>query len=192
MKIESPILERLVTVLNSERLFGHYDAYVDIITENSSIHGENRALRERIREMKSAPPTPSPRTPQVDRATSDERVSLADQAVQVACEVSDGCNNISFDMHGLGKEEAEVQTSEVFPTPEAYQREADLVNELKRQIIEYEYQLNELEQQLGQVRIDLIKLAERHERSSSHWQQQERNLVDEISRKVTNGNGSFK
>ena len=141
-------------------------------------------MRERIRALRSAPPTPTPRTPKIDRSTSGERVILTDQAVQVMRDVSDAFNNISIDLHGLGREEAQVQTTEEFPTPEAYRRETDLVNELKRQVLEYEQQLNELERQLGIVRIDLIKLGERHETSSTHWHQQERNLVEEISRKV--------
>jgi hypothetical protein len=54
VKIEWPILERLVTVLNSERLFGDYDTYADIMNENSRLYGENKFLRKRAREMKSA------------------------------------------------------------------------------------------------------------------------------------------
>lgn len=74
VKIESPVLERIVTVLNSERIFGHYDAYADIMNQNSSIHGENKVLREQLRHY---------RNNNQKQSRNDER-QVSEKAVQIA------------------------------------------------------------------------------------------------------------
>ena len=100
VKIESPILERLVTVLNSERLFGHYDAYADIMNENSRLYGENKLLRERVREMKSAtfitvehpPLVRSPPVPSSRRSSSDQTMKM-DKNIQVSVQLADSTSS---------------------------------------------------------------------------------------------------
>ena len=100
VKIESPILERLVTVLNSERLFGHYDAYADIMNENSRLYGENKLLRERVREMKSAtfitvehpPLVRSPLVPSSRRSSSNQTMKM-DKNIQVSVQLADSTSS---------------------------------------------------------------------------------------------------
>ena len=77
----------MIAVLNSERLFGHYDAYADIMSEYNAVQGENRVLRERIRELK------------LDQSSGYDpsmtnHTKAVDQGVQV---VQEGKSSVSVD-----------------------------------------------------------------------------------------------
>ena len=90
VKIESPVLERVVTVLNSERFFGHYDAYADIMNENSSIQGENKVLREQLRHYRNNNQKP------IGSSNDDER-QVSDKCVQNVPICSNSATDPVFD-----------------------------------------------------------------------------------------------
>lgn len=75
VRIESPILERLVAVLNSENLFGHRDKLVEQV---NSVSGENKMLKETIRELKEQ---------------CDSKSERSDQGVQAVRPLVDSAND---------------------------------------------------------------------------------------------------
>jgi len=79
VRIESPILERLVAVLNSEKLFGHRDKLVEQV---NSVSGENKMLKETIRELKE----------QSD-SRRDSKSERSDQGVQAVKPLVDSAND---------------------------------------------------------------------------------------------------
>lgn len=186
VKIESPILERLVTVLNSERLFGHYDAYADIMNENSSLHGENKSLRERVRDMKSKVNAELPAAPSSRRSSSGEQPTAAatktwkiDQSVQVAAKLVDsGC-----DPHAQ-EEEKVVPPPKLNRAVHHHEQQTESQCELTGQVERYQEKLCDLESQLDKVKRELHNLSEKHEAANFDWQRRETNWINEIAQKV--------
>ena len=191
VKIESPILERLVTVLNSERLFGHYDAYADIMNENSRLYGENKLLRERVREMKSAtfitvehpPLVRSPPVPSSRRSSSDQTMKM-DKNIQVSVQLANsGCDPL-VDVEIRPPVEVHRPSTPLEKVAEivAPQRAtAESQCELTGQVEQYQEKLCDLELQLGKVRHELHNLTEKHEAAVIDWKRREANWIDEIA-----------
>ncbi|KZS07494.1 Uncharacterized protein APZ42_028577 [Daphnia magna] len=195
VKIESPILERLVTVLNSEKLFGHYDAYADIMNENSRLYGENRLLRERVREMKSAtfitvehpPPVRSSPT-HSSRPSSAEKILKSDKDIQVSVKVVDsGC-----DPHFV--EDVPQPIVEVHRPPSPKQAQETVVLqqavaetpcELTGQLERYQQKLCDLELELDKVKHELTNVTEKHEASVINWQHREIDWMNQIAQNGT-------
>ena len=185
MKIESPILERLVTVLNSERLFGHYDAYADIMNENSSVHGENKVLRERIRELKSvassthSPPLISSHRRMEERQQSAARIISVDQGVQVARPTVDSASDPVFNV----PDEQPKKTQES-PAVQTIIQISDESANWNRQVQLYEEQLSAVRQELTNVKYELDSLSKKHTTVASDYTQLQKDLMDQINQKV--------
>lgn len=195
VKIESPILERLVTVLNSEKLFGHYDAYADIMNENSRLYGENKLLRERVREMKSAtfitvehpPPVRSSPT-HSSRPSSAEKILKSDKDIQVSAKVVDsGC-----DPHFV--EDVPQPIVEVHRPPSPKQAQETVVLqqavaetpcELTGQLERYQQKLCDLELELDKVKHELTNVTEKHKASVINWQHREIDWMNQIAQNGT-------
>ncbi|KAI9553228.1 hypothetical protein GHT06_021124 [Daphnia sinensis] len=193
VKIESPILERLVTVLNSEKLFGHYDAYADIMNENSRLYGENKLLRERVREMKSAtfitvehpPPIQSSPT-RSSRPSSAAKTLKTDKDIQVSVKVVDS----ACDPHIV--EDVPQPVVEVHRPPSPKQetvvlQQAVVENpcELTGQLQRYQQKLCDLELELDKVKHELHNVTEKHEASVINWQQRETDWMNQIAQNGT-------
>lgn len=195
VKIESPILERLVTVLNSEKLFGHYDAYADIMNENSRLYGENKLLRERVREMKSAtfitvehpPPVRSPPA-RSSRPTSAEKILKTDKDVQVSVKVVDsGCDpHLVEDVLLPAVEVSAPQAfKQVKETVLLQQAVVETPCELTGQLERYQEKLCDVELELGKVKNELNNLTQKYEASVINWQCRETDWINQIAQNGT-------
>jgi Skp family chaperone for outer membrane proteins len=181
VKIQSPILERLIAVLNCERLFGHYDAYADFMSEFNALQGENRILRERVRELKAAPAVSTTPQPILERKIS---VNGIDQAVQA----SDVNSTLTVD----------VATDPVFPdvdvdkpvlAKETLQKRPVAVQvtdsfDLGVRVEQYEEKLSDLEQQLKRVKCELQILTDKHQHEQTDWNRKTADWIDELGAKV--------
>ena len=154
VKIESPILERLVEVLNGERLFGQYG---QLVHEINSVRGENKILQERILQMAS----PRHQAP-VEVRSSD------DKAVQVL-------STLSVDS-GTDPIQQSVEQGKIQRPFEA--------DHLARQVEGYEEKLRDVERELGRVKRELEQLSDKHDASTADWNRQESDWIRQIGRKV--------
>lgn len=189
VKIESPILERLVTVLNCERLFGHYDAYADIMNENNRLYGENKTLRERLRELKSSTTVTVERSqqpsPAGSRRSSGEVTLKIDQSIQVSAVVVDSGSNPDR-AHVEVNPSQKVQTIEQMEAvPVTLQPSDDLQCDLTGQVERYQEKLCDLELQLDKVKQELHNLTEKHEVTTFDWKRRETDWINEIAQKVS-------
>ncbi len=193
VKIESPILERLVTVLNSERLFGHYDAYADIMNENSRLYGENKLMRERVREIKTAtfitvehPPTVcSPPVPSSRLSSSSDQTLKMDKNIQVSVQLA----NSGCDPHIEEETRPPVEIHrpstppkkepEMVAPPQRVAAESQC--ELTGQMEQYQVKLCDLELQLGKVKHELHNLTEKHDAAVVDWQRREANWIEQVA-----------
>ncbi|XP_057381408.1 centrosomal protein of 290 kDa-like [Daphnia carinata] len=193
VKIESPILERLVTVLNSEKLFGHYDAYADIMNENSRLYGENKLLRERVRDMKSAtfitvehPPPVGPSPTHSSRPSSAEKTSKTDKDIQVSVKVVDsGCDphiveNVNQPVVEVHRPPSPKQAKETVVLQQAVPP-CELTGQLER----YQQKLCDLELELDKVKHELHNVTEKHEASIVNWQLREIDWMNQIAQNGT-------
>lgn len=184
MKIESPVLERLVTVLNSERLFGHYDAYADIMNENSSVHGENKILRERIREMKTVPPAQVSPPSRPGSAGTTAFVAKQDQFVQASSTMTDRATDP--DPPPDLQQEPQAARPVVEQLLASRGQDDDDRAQLSQQVERYEVHLLDLAVQLDKVKGELQLVSDKHVTSTFEFTRREADLTNEITRKVKN------
>ena len=205
VKIESPVLERVVTVLNSERLFGHYDAYADIMNQNSCVQGENKVLREQLRQY---------RINNQKQSRNDQR-QVSEKAVQSGPLCADSATDPVFDHLQPATNDVPVLREELVPTRVSpleitvhvvtlmiltessvsimKQTQEDerhnLIaqsgeDDLARQVDEYEKKLSDLELELGQVKLELEQVYDKCHSETSRWLQQQMEWNSQISQKV--------
>lgn len=181
-------------MLNSERLFGHYDAYADIMNENSSLHGENKTLRERVREMKSAtftverprPPVPTPSSRRSSSGNEQTSTWKIDQSIQVAAKLVD----TGSDPHAHIDTTPAKEVEEAPPPAKLnkavvhHQQQTDNQCELNAQVERYQEKLSDLELQLDKVKRELHNLTEKHDAANFDWKRRETDWINEIAQKV--------
>lgn len=165
VKIESPVLERLVDVLSSDRLFGHYGK---VIQEISSVTGENKILRERILELESSPRLPQSSS---DTLLPDTR-NKADQAIQA----------MSSPLRMIDSGNDPVPSMEPSVHQALYADEE--VSRLTEQVAGYQEKLHEVEKELDRVKRELEQLAGRHDASVADWSRKESDWKHQMNRKV--------
>lgn len=199
VKIESPILERLVAVLDGERLFGQHHG---LAKEVESLSEENRGLKETIgeltrqagspplsagREKESMQQTSSPsqstktenetqteRTTEVTRQTSTSFLppDKMDQGIQVAH------TKLTMDS---GNDAAPLEPiPETGPSKEQQKFEI----EWNQRVQEYQTKLQEVEWELGKVKKELDQLSKKHDAALTEWNNKESDWTDQLDQKV--------
>lgn len=166
------------------------------MNENSMLYGENKTLKERLRQIKSTTSTVTvdrsqQKTPPESRRNSGQVTLTTDQSVQVSATVVDSGSSPDHSHVELNPSR-KVQTVEMSENVIAQQsktmttttKENDHHCVLVDQVEQYQEKFCGLELQLDKVKHELHNLTEKHEASTLDWQQREFDWINQIAQKV--------